>query len=183
MNYIERYKNVLDPSTCQKIIDYFEKSLDKHVGRYGNDSIVNQKYKKSTDLYFNIFDSNWVSTYLPPIIVSQVKKYIKKYSFLETGLCEMETTMSMKRYYPGEGYYKEHCENSSQGSDSCRMLAWMIYLNNVRGGGTYWPQQSFKSKAKQGSMYIWPAGWTHSHKGIVAKEDIKYIISGWFRFK
>ena len=69
MNYIERYKNVLDPSTCQKIIDYFEKSLDKHVGRYGNDSIVNQKYKKSTDLYFNIFDSNWVSTHLPPIIV------------------------------------------------------------------------------------------------------------------
>ena len=60
----------------------------------------------------------------------------------------------------------------------------MIYLNTInKGGGTHWPQQEFTTKARVGDLYIWPAGWTHSHKGIVAPEEEKYIITGWSSFR
>ena len=55
-----------------------------------------------------------------------------------------------------------------------------IYLNDIKiKGGTCWPQQSFTSKPEAGDLYIWPAGWTHSHYGIPAPKENKYFMSGW----
>ena len=66
---------------------------------------------------------------------------------------------------------------------SKRMLAWMIYLNTVTdGGGTKWVQQEFTSNAVEGSMIVWYAGWTHSHRGIISNTQDKYIVTGWCNF-
>ena len=34
-------------------------------------------------------------------------------------------------------------------------------------------------KAKKGLTLLWPAEWTHIHKGNVLKSGLKYIITGW----
>jgi len=34
----------------------------------------------------------------------------------------------------------------------------------------------------QGNTLIWPADFTHPHKGIVAPKETKYIITGWYNF-
>ena len=45
----------------------------------------------------------------------------------------------------------------------------LVYLNDIKkDGGTYWPQQRFTTKPRAGDLYIWPAGWTHSHMGVIA---------------
>ena len=36
--------------------------------------------------------------------------------------------------------------------------------------------------AEQGLTLIWPAGWTHNHRGRISKDKEKYIITGWFSF-
>jgi len=80
-------------------------------------------------------------------------------------------------------YAGEHMEHGKDVFDSKRLLAWMIYLNTVTdGGGTRWPQQNFKAKARVGDLLIWPAGWTHSHHGIVSNTETKYIVTGWCEF-
>ena len=54
------------------------------------------------------------------------------------------------------------------------------YLNDIKiDGGTCWPQQNFVSIHRKGDLYIWPAGWTHSHYGIPAPKESKYFMSGW----
>ena len=59
----------------------------------------------------------------------------------------------------------------------------MAYLNTINyKGGTIWPQQNFISSPKEGDLYIWPAGWTHSHYGMAAPEETKYILTGWCSF-
>ena len=64
-----------------------------------------------------------------------------------------------------------------------RVLAWMVYLNDIKkDGGTRWPQQNFTSKPRSGDLYIWPAGWTHSHYGVPALKETKYIVTGWCSF-
>ena len=94
---------------------------------------------------------------------------------------------NIQKYNPGQyydswsdtEYWEGHCEQQRSGSVS-RVLGWMFYLNDIKkGGGTRWPQQRFTSKPRAGDLYIWPAGWTHSHYGIPAPKEIKYIITGW----
>ena len=35
---------------------------------------------------------------------------------------------------------------------------------------------------RKGLTLIWPADWTHVHRGIVSASEEKYIITGWFSF-
>ena len=96
----------------------------------------------------------------------------------------MEEYFIIKRYYPNEGYYIKHCENTGLPRSERRMLAWMLYLNDVDDGGeTSFPTQELEFQAKCGDMLIWPAYWTHPHHGIVSPTQTKYIASGWFIFK
>ena len=37
-------------------------------------------------------------------------------------------------------------------------------------------------KPEIGRTVIWPAGWTHPHKGVTPNKGLKYIATGWFYF-
>lgn len=56
----------------------------------------------------------------------------------------------------------------------------MLYLNNVPDGGTEFKYQNIILKAKKGDLVIWPAEFTHLHKGVISKTKEKYIATGWF---
>ena len=59
----------------------------------------------------------------------------------------------------------------------------MFYLNTVTdGGGTYWDNYNLLINAVKGRLVIWPAYFTHFHKGIVSKTETKYIATGWFQY-
>ena len=83
---------------------------------------------------------------------------------------------------PTHYYDKIHCENDCYYRPSVeRCFAWMIYLNNIRrGGGTEFVYQRVIAKPRAGDLYIWPAGWTHMHRGVNAPKEVKYILTGWF---
>ena len=56
----------------------------------------------------------------------------------------------------------------------------MIYLNDVTEGGyTEFPSQNKLFQPRTGDILIWPAFWTHPHRGITSKTQTKYIITGW----
>ena len=60
----------------------------------------------------------------------------------------------------------------------------MIYLNDVHdGGGTHFPQYDYTPKARTGSIALWPAGWTHMHRGQVSNTEKKYILTGWYHYE
>ena len=63
-------------------------------------------------------------------------------------------------------------------------IVWkFISLNDVEeGGSTYFNHYDLDIKPKKGLTLIWPAEWTHSHKGNVLKTGFKYIITGWLTF-
>jgi hypothetical protein len=63
----------------------------------------------------------------------------------------------------------------------------MTYLNDVEDGdeyqgGTEWYHGNIKVNARKGHTVIWPSDWTHTHRGIIAPNKEKYIITGWFNF-
>ena len=85
------------------------------------------------------------------------------------------------------GYHHWHSEIYPQNS-SCetlhRALLFQFYLNDVaEGGETEFLYQQRKVEARQGRLIIAPAGFTHSHKGHVAKSGDKYIATSWILFQ
>jgi hypothetical protein len=59
----------------------------------------------------------------------------------------------------------------------------MTYLNDVEdGGGTEFLNQKLVVHAKKGKTLIWPADWTHTHRGVVSPTQEKYIITGWLNY-
>jgi uncharacterized protein YbdZ (MbtH family) len=53
-------------------------------------------------------------------------------------------------------------------------------LNDVDNGGTEFMYQSLTTEAKEGSIAIWPADWTHIHRGQTEQTVVKYVMTGWY---
>ena len=59
----------------------------------------------------------------------------------------------------------------------------MTYLNDIKDGGeTYFSSQDLKVKPEKGLTLIWPAYWTHMHKGIPAITEHKMVTTGWLTY-
>jgi hypothetical protein len=111
--------------------------------------------------------------------------YIKLYPFCNNyGPFSIIENVKIQEYNPGGGYLDFHTERGScQHPNSSRHLVFMTYLNSIKvGGGTKFFHQNTETIATKGLTVIWPADWTHTHKGITAPEETKYIITGWYNF-
>ena len=57
----------------------------------------------------------------------------------------------------------------------------MMYLNEgFEGGETEWLYQSRRETPKTGRVVIWPATFTHTHRGNPPLNGEKYIATSWF---
>jgi len=83
------------------------------------------------------------------------------------------------RVNPSEGYHQWHHEHSFH--TSTKVLAWMIIIEAPKSGGeTEFLNQSLRIEPKVGQLTIWPAGFTHKHRGNPPLEGRKTYITGWF---
>ncbi len=59
-----------------------------------------------------------------------------------------------------------------------RLFAFMTYLNDdFEGGHTFFSHYDLSIKPERGKTLIWPAEWTHAHRGEIDKKEFKiYII-------
>lgn len=99
-------------------------------------------------------------------------------------------SVNMQKYLKNQGgYFHWHSEFYPHPTDPHqdslhRTLLWMIYLNDVEEGGeTEFYYQNLKSKPKQGTLVIAPAGFTHTHRGNKPISGNKYIFTSWVLFQ
>jgi hypothetical protein len=110
--------------------------------------------------------------------------YSDKYSVLKDNGGIRATTMKMQRTGPGGGYHVWHGEQGP-GIDANRVVVYMLYLNDLdgEGGETEFLYQKMRIKPKENLMLVWPASYTHAHRGNpVLGETHKYIVTGWFYY-
>ena len=63
--------------------------------------------------------------------------------------------------------------------DSCRIVTFLFYLNDVEEGGETFFYNG-KVKPEAGKLILFPATWTYNHKGNMPISNDKYIVTGWF---
>ena len=183
VDFIGVYDRASPPDMCKRIVDFFEDNKQLQFrGRYSLDGEVirDPKVKDSKDitLYFN--DGTVPSTIIGNILQKHTDVYLD--TFRSTHVVDafsVEMGYNLQRYNPGQGYHLLHCENHGRAME--RVLAWTLYLNTVTdGGGTYYPEYDRTIDALEGRLCIFPAFWTHTHKGIVSNTQTKYIATGWY---
>ena len=114
-------------------------------------------------------------------------QYYSKYSILnrvntDHGPRSGVFDLKIQKTDPGEGYHQWHCESFDRHS-MFRYLAYTVYLNTVdEGGETEFLYQKQRLKPEVGTIVIWPAGWTHVHRGNPPLSGSKYIITTWEEF-
>ena len=183
VDFIGVYDKTLPRKYCKEIIDFFEDNKDLQFrGRYvvNGEVIRDPSVKDSKDitLYFN--DNTIPTVILSRILETYTSVYLDTYRSTHiVDQFSVEMGYNLQRYNPGRGYHLLHCENYGRGIE--RVLAWTLYLNTVTdGGGTYYPEYDKTIDAVEGRLCIFPAFWTHAHKGIVSNTETKYIATGWY---
>ena len=198
MNFIEVFDNALSSEDCKYIIDFMniEGVLSPGMVSHNGGLNVNENHKLSHeitmdargDVPINLQDWNSYDYYdsinsiICSALLEKTNHYVRIHSQLGSlGHWGFHERYNLQKYYPEEGYFSLHCENSDP-ITSKRVLAWMFYLNTVKDGGTYFDNYDLTMEAVEGRLVIWPAYWTHFHRGIVSKTETKYIATGWFHF-
>jgi len=109
-------------------------------------------------------------------------EYSKKYSILNGYPQHNIYSIRIQRTLPGEGYHVWHCENSGHQVKG-RILAYMLYLNDdFEGGETEFLYLKTRIKPRKNRLIIWPAGFTHTHRGNMPLTGEKYILTGWVEY-
>lgn len=175
------------PALCDELIVYFE----KHVGKQSAGITASGR---------NLSDKDRVDISIAPNEINlpgneSFKEYIDclhkcymdylvQWPFLENMGASLEIgTFNLGRYRKGQHFQKMHTERSGL-STLHRVLAWMTYLNDVEDGGeTYFSHYDVEVKPQKGLTIIWPAEWTHAHRGNILLDGSKYMLTGWMTYR
>ena len=189
--FIDEFQ-LTDLTLCDSIIKMFDDAHDRGLTFAGQSGAMGQarpEIKASTDFWLNDCDKlGPPEKYRWPEYQAElngfIDQYLEKYKFFEYGgMFTSRHLPQIQWYKPGEGYHKWHIDGAQM--TSCdRAMVYMTYLNDVtEGGGTMFYHQKVTTKAVKGKTLIFPAGYTHLHKGEISKTQHKYIITGWIWWK
>jgi hypothetical protein len=174
---------------CDDVIKFFnEKNTVKKAGASGKNGkiIIDKNIKDSLDHVIDLSKMNpnsIVHQYLMQLKIV-VDNYLLKYPFAHISHFSILESPVIQYYHPTGGYKEWHCERSTHMSPmSARHLVFMTYLNDVNDAGeTEFLYQNLKVKPRKGLTVIWPADWTHFHRGVPSPTEEKYIVTGWLSF-
>lgn len=172
----------MDTMLCDEIINYYESNKDNAVQGTIGMAGVDKNIKDSFDLRCRPNAHPLIKEYQKEL-QKCLDLYLQKYeSANNVNHFAVYENVAIQKYEKNGGFKKWHCENQGFTRNVNRHLVFMTYLNDVKNGGTEFKYQKIKTEAIKGLTLIWPAAWTHTHRGVISTEEEKYIITGWFSF-
>jgi hypothetical protein len=108
--------------------------------------------------------------------------YVGHYPALKQSGKHINWLNKVNRTEVGQGYHIWHFEQASR-EQATRLMAYILYLNDVdEGGETEFLHQTRRIKPEAGTLVLFPASYTHLHRGNTPLSNTKYILTGWIEF-
>lgn len=208
-DHIAVFDDILSEDGCREYIDFFEDTLvNKSVFQCDDLSSLGIEYSDLPEITRNILDTGAYSdgrtqfdrsslgrsddslflNLVSPKLSGQVYDilqncfdlYTTEYPTLRSSRIST-VDVKMQRTPPGGGYHVWHDERCEWGVDH-RQVVWMIYLNDMPEGEaeTEFYYQKLRLNPKAGRVVLWPAAYTHVHRGNIVFSQNKYVLTGWF---
>jgi len=109
-------------------------------------------------------------------------KYLEEYSILNEYDKHGILDAKIQKTTPGKGYHLWHSENKSMRFRN-RICVFSLYLNTVSDGGeTEFLYQKKRFNPIKNRLLIWPATYTHLHRGNPPLSGDKYLLTGWVEY-
>ncbi len=178
----------IENNLCDELIAFFESNQkNQEQGVVGSKGSINLEMKNRIDLRIspkdiNFNNDNLFKNYFENLFECY-KDYNNKWPYLSKIASHLEIgAFNIGRYETGQHFQETHCERSGIGNLH-RLFAFMTYLNNVeQGGTTYFDNYDLEIEPRKGLTLIWPAEWTHTHRGNKVIKGCKYMITGHLNF-
>lgn len=175
---------------CDKYINYFD---ERERAGFAEDRWTSQRMKTTkmedsqvflssgkflTEMEVRLISEDFLNVFWEHVY----KEYVKKFSILEGYSTHKIYHLKLQKTLPTQGYHIWHAENSNREAVN-RILTFILYLNDVEEGGeTEFLYLKRRVTAKKGRFLLWPAGFTHTHRGNPPLSGEKYIMTGWVEF-
>jgi hypothetical protein len=180
-DFIGIYDNALSEGECHHVIDAFNS-----VEANEKDKVEASQHRYNGELKrkdYVIF-ANPHAPELQQLIGDRLHECLFLYCdhhFVLRGLNAASLQVKLQRTPPRGGYHIWHCEQDCVENGN-RLLAWTIYLNDIpyNEGETEFLWQGVRVNPKAGRCVIWPAAFTHTHRGNPVYTCDKYIATGWY---
>lgn len=192
-DFIGMYRGVYPEGYCQHLINEFERLANDGAGsnrQRSEDALRHHKDDYQIGLNIknhnaeNFNDRNTVDLFFDGL-QECYNQYTEKFSVLRDGGVIRGTHMKIQRTVAGGGYHVWHAEQGNK-EHANRVLTYMLYLNTLPEGGngeTEFLYQQLRVNPEENTMLLWPAAYTHAHRGNpVYGDTAKYIVTGWFYY-
>lgn len=193
-NFIGIYRDVCPDGYCSHVISEAERLFKAGAGstRQQAEMGTNTLKKADTQLHMNckgpsftpFNNANCTDVFFNGL-QECFNRYVGKFPAVQEAGELVGTCMKLQKIAPGEGYHLWHSEQGT-GESSSRALVYMLYLNTLptdAAGETEFLYQQKRICPTENTLLIWPASFTHTHRGnTVFGDQSKYIITGWFQY-
>lgn len=189
-DFIGVFSEVYPEGFCEHLITEFDRNQSLGVGTNRQISDGAVKHRKNDyqicsngkNINFEPFEKeNPVDVFF-----NGLQKCFGEYANEFSMLKEIDircNNMKMQKTSSGGGYHVWHHEQGN-GEMSNRGLVYMLYLNTLpseANGETEFLYQQRRINPVGNTMVLWPAAFTHAHRGNpVYGDHTKYIVTGWF---
>jgi len=186
-NFIGIFNKAYEKEFCENVIKQYESMVESGHGctRFEEEN-CNRTKKDDVQVFADDID------YIPLRLATRKFNelfwgeyypiYAQEYSSLKESAHHTNYNFKVQKTKIGGGYHVWHYESTNR--ECCnRILTWTLYLNDVHEGGeTEFLYQHMRVKPEQGTLVIWPAAFTHTHRGNPPLSNEKYIVTGWVEF-
>lgn len=188
--FIGSYNKVYEDGFCSHMISEFERFREGgFCGNRQQSENISKVNKQDEFLFLNLknhyptaFNNQSCNDIFFEGLQKCFQEYVSQYDILNDFDIRC-TSIKMQKTVPGAGYHIWHGEQGNGGGAN-RILTYILYLNTLGencAGETEFLYQKLRFPPQENTMIIWPAAFTHAHRGNVVHGNLsKYIITGWF---
>jgi len=182
VDHIGIFDNYFTDKISDKYLKYYH-TLNKVYPRNNLGLAQDNHYSFLTGAYEDELNLQYLGKDFQMIFWSECyPKYVEKYPVIKQFGKHRIYDLKLQKTQKGQGYHKWHSEMSVAANRN-RFMVISLYLNTVeKGGETEFLNQGLRIEAVKNRFVMFPATYTHVHRGNPPLDGTKYIITGWVEF-
>jgi hypothetical protein len=181
-DFIRIYAGAVAPDDARALCDHLRALFAHGFGKNRQQTGRGQPKTVHDDLQIGDIrdvDAADLRPLVMPILFECLKKYVEEFDILQS-FTLVGWWLKAQLTRKGEGYHAWHFESSSF-FEAKRVLAWSIYLNDdYEGGELEFLYFGRRVKLGAGDVVIFPAAFTHTHRGNMVLSGEKLLLTGWY---
>lgn len=187
--FIRTWKNYLPKTICDQIIDRFEYHYPKEYSKgITEDNKWNNSLNRKDQAIFlerPEYNEPELVKLVGDAIDSCAIQYAETFGHISDMYLTHRKSIKIQKTSPYGGYHVWHHEQTAGEDSHDRELVWTLYLNDMPPGEaeTEFMYQHTKVQPTVGTVCIFPAAFTHLHRGLTVYSYPKYIATGWYFIK